>query len=138
MARRKVTPRTLALPLEETLAVDGTSAVARVPAPRTSGMSTDTTSSLPPLTKAQVHYLRELFGGDPLGQWTPAIAIAQQDQEVEIRGEVLAALQLSKTDRERAPDLARFLAHAPAQVNRLEAEALLAAEVLQGREDVLL
>jgi hypothetical protein len=35
-------------------------------------------------------------------------------------------------------DLAGFLAHLPAQIDWLEAEALLAAEVTQRREDVLL
>jgi hypothetical protein len=56
-----VTLQTLALALDMPLAVEGASAVALVSAPLASN-STDATSGLPPLTKAQVHYWREHCG----------------------------------------------------------------------------
>jgi hypothetical protein len=61
MTRHKVLQPSLPLPLEMPLVTDGTSAVAPL-AVASSGGASKTTSVLPPLTKAQVHYWGELCG----------------------------------------------------------------------------
>ncbi|MFZ3170319.1 MAG: hypothetical protein WA130_22120 [Candidatus Methanoperedens sp.] len=64
-------------------------------------------------------------------QGTPAIAVAQQHNEVRARRSFLAALNLAKTDFHGLLIISSFLAHSPAQVDQLEARAVLLAEFAQ-------
>jgi hypothetical protein len=83
MARRKVMLPTLALPLERpSQAVDGTAALASLAASPTTTAIIGA-CSLPPLTKAQVHYWRELCG--VLAQAGPAGLPSADDFPPELR-----------------------------------------------------
>ncbi len=57
---------------------------------------------------------RHLVGRDALWQETGAVALAQQDQEVQVGREALTAGDLLEADRQRALFVARLGTHAPA------------------------
>ncbi len=78
--------------------------------------------------------LFELGHGDLRRRWAPAVAVPQQHDEVGAGGGVLAASDLAQADVHRLLVQRGFLAHPPAQVNRLEASAVLLAQLAQPRE----
>ena len=82
--------------------------------------------------------LVELVGLHPGRQRAPAVPVAQQDQEVRPRRHPLAARDLLEADRDRPLVKAGLLAHAPAQVDCLEAGPARRTELLEPGEDVRL
>ena len=80
----------------------------------------------------------ELVGWDVSWRGSPAVALAEQDDEVGARRDALAAADLFEADGHRLLVERRLLADAPAQVDGLEAAAVLHAQVPQLRPDMLL
>ena len=66
----------------------------------------------------------------------PPVAVAEQHDEVGPRRGRLAARQLREADPHRLLVEGGLVAHAPAQVDRLEAGVVLGAQLVQAREDV--
>ncbi len=71
-------------------------------------------------------------------QGPPAVAVAQQHDEVGARGDPLATRDLAQADGHRLLVKPRFLAYAPAQVHRLEAAAVLPAQLAEPGKHPLL
>lgn len=80
----------------------------------------------------------ELRGGDLVGQRTPAVSVTEQDDEIGAGCHRLAAGDLRPANPHGALVQGRFMADAPAQVNRLETPAPALAVALQAREHALL
>ena len=71
---------------------------------------------------------------DACGQRLPTVAVAEQHDEVRLDAGTLAALDLAQADLHGLLVERRLVADAPAQVNGLEARAVLLAELAQLRE----
>ncbi len=84
------------------------------------------------------HQAREEGGGDLGRQEIAAVAVAELDEEEEVGREPAAALQFVEADAQRLAVGARRLAHPPAQVDGLQAEAGRGAQAAQFGEDAAL
>src|SRR6185295_16378664 len=73
-------------------------------------------------------------GLDLGGDRPPAVAIAEEHDEVQRRRDPAAAADLFEADVHRAAIARRRVAHAPAQVDGLEASAALAAQCFEPRK----
>src|SRR5205085_8749568 len=72
------------------------------------------------------------------GQRPPAVTVAKQHDEVRSWRGLLAAFDLLQTNLDGLLIEARLFAHAPAQINRLKAAAVLLTQLTQLGEDCLL
>ena len=80
----------------------------------------------------------ELSGLDPRRQRAPAVTLPEQHNEVGLDAGLLAALNLAQADLQGLLVERRLVAHAPAQVDGLEARVVRLAELAQPGEDVAL